>query len=93
MFLMHILVCSVDLPDIFPELLSCHFNSHCTSLQCCLNLDLKVAQLSSKAWFELDPCDYTVSIGLDSWYFNASLFSYQWGKLEEFSIGQAIDVK
>ncbi|XP_071798137.1 uncharacterized protein [Asterias amurensis] len=84
--------CLVQLPTSLPTF-SCRINSHCTSLHCCLNLDLKVTQLSSKAWLEIDPCNYKLSVGIGMWYFNISLFSYEWGKMERFSIGQAISVE
>ncbi|XP_033637389.1 uncharacterized protein LOC117298318 isoform X2 [Asterias rubens] len=84
--------CPVQFPTGRPTV-SCRINSHCTSLHCCLNLDLKVTQLSSKAWLDIDPCDFKLSIGMGMWYFNISLFSYEWGKMERFSIGRAINVE
>ncbi|XP_038050876.1 uncharacterized protein LOC119724026 [Patiria miniata] len=80
--------CPVHIRDNF----TCHIGSSCTSLHCCLNLDLKVTQISSKAWFIIDPCDYTLSVGLERWFFNVSLFSYEWGKEESFMIGNAFRV-
>ena len=84
--------CPVQIPTGLPTV-SCRINSQCTSLHCCLNLDLKVTQLSSKAWLEIDPCDFKLSVGMGMWYFNISLFSYEWGKMERFSIGRAINVE
>ncbi|XP_033637723.1 uncharacterized protein LOC117298529 [Asterias rubens] len=84
--------CPVQIPTGLPTF-SCRINSHCTSLHCCLNLDLKVTQLSSKAWLEIDPCDFKLSVGMGMWYFNISLFSYEWGKMERFPIGQAMSVE
>ncbi|XP_022103294.1 uncharacterized protein LOC110986022 [Acanthaster planci] len=83
--------CPVQIPDNLPSL-SCHISSRCTSLHCCLTLDLKLTQISTKAWFIIDPCDYTVSVGLEMWFFNASLFSYEWGVMENFMIGNALSV-
>ncbi|XP_022102001.1 uncharacterized protein LOC110985344 [Acanthaster planci] len=84
--------CPVQFPDTPPQLL-CRIGSRCTSLHCCLNLDIKVTQISSRAWFIIDPCDYTLSVGLELWFFNTSLFSYEWGTLESFMIGDALDVR
>ncbi|XP_038050728.1 uncharacterized protein LOC119723897 [Patiria miniata] len=84
--------CPVQFPPTPPQL-SCRIGSRCTSLHCCLNLDLKVTQISSKAWFIIDPCGYTLSVGLELWFFNISLFSYEWGAMESFMIGDALDVK
>ncbi|XP_038062441.1 uncharacterized protein LOC119732930 [Patiria miniata] len=84
--------CPVQIPVGLPNL-SCHISSRCTSLHCCLNLDLKVTQISSKAWFIIDPCDYTLSVGLELWFFNVSLFSYKWGMMESFMIGDALSVR
>ncbi|XP_022105071.1 uncharacterized protein LOC110987006 [Acanthaster planci] len=52
----------------------------CTELQCCLDLDLKIADISATAWFKFDPCDFTFTLGLEKWSFQGSVFSYHWGK-------------
>ncbi|XP_072048756.1 uncharacterized protein [Amphiura filiformis] len=75
-----------------PNIASCQLDPRCLGVQCCLNLDVQIVTIATRAWFLLDPCDYQLSIGLGSWYLNISLFSYSFGVEEMKSIGEALNV-
>ena len=63
----------------FPDAFQCILYDGCLGIECCVNLDLTIAQLSTRAWVEFDVCNYKLSVGLGSWYYNVTLFSYEWG--------------
>ncbi len=63
----------------------------CTELRCCLDLDLKIADVSTTAWFRLDPCDLTFTLGLETWILHGSVFTYKWGKKTVVSVAPGIN--
>ncbi|XP_072033125.1 uncharacterized protein [Amphiura filiformis] len=69
---------------------ACVLDPWCLGVECCLNMDFRIAHITSKAWFLLDPCEYDLSIGIGTWFRNISLFSYTWGTDELNPIGTAI---
>ena len=87
-FLIRILsACSAfTLPEL-PQPVSCVINSQCLGIQCCLNLDFTVAVLSTQAWLIVDPCNFCISVGLGSWFFNVTLLTYNWGQQESYALG------
>ncbi|XP_072033446.1 LOW QUALITY PROTEIN: uncharacterized protein [Amphiura filiformis] len=81
----------VSLPPI-PGSETCVLHPWCLGVECCLNMDFRIAHITSQVWWLVDPCKYSLSIGIGTWFRNISLFSHTWGTEEISSIGNAITV-
>ncbi|XP_053390116.1 uncharacterized protein LOC128553035, partial [Mercenaria mercenaria] len=71
-------------PPALPRMVSCSVPDYCTGINCCL--DLGKIGLSIKAYIDVNMCNYIISGGIETQTFKFSLFSYEWGKTETFSI-------
>ena len=58
----------------------------CTRLHCCSDVDLKLATASVTTWVEFDPCDFTFSVRVEKFLFEANVFNYNWGECKEYII-------
>ncbi|XP_072033122.1 uncharacterized protein [Amphiura filiformis] len=80
-------MCSAfSLPKL-PQEVTCVINNRCLGIQCCLNVDITVAHLTTQTWLIIDPCNFQISVGFGSWYLNITLITYQWGQEEGHTLG------
>lgn len=57
---------------------TCYVPSLCTAVDCCVDvLDL---DMSFHAYLSIDPCRYTLRIGIDKYSFTVSLDQMEYGK-------------
>ncbi|XP_033724553.1 uncharacterized protein LOC117314596 [Pecten maximus] len=66
----------VDLPDL-PSNLTCHLDSTCTGINCCV--DVNFMQRSFNAYVKLEPCDYKISVGIEKLQFEKILRDFDFG--------------
>lgn len=69
-----------SLPNL-PSFARCKLSRYCTGIECCLDVQMRIAKWSFKSWALLDPCKFVFSFGFEKWMFNDTLFDYNWGKL------------
>ncbi len=62
---------SADIP-ISTDLVGCHLVKHCSDIHCCVAIDIKVKQLFVDAWLTIDPCNFTLSVGLGNRQFTSN---------------------
>ena len=72
------------------SLLACSVDADCLSLRCCTSLDLVVTRLTATAWVSLDPCAFSLSVGLGSWTGTVTLLESLWGVERRLDIGGAV---
>lgn len=66
-----------ELSDVLP--ISCHLMSHCTGVECCLDLHDPLQQ-TIYFFLDLDFCLQTLRVGVETLVYEKTLFSYQYGK-------------
>ena len=71
-----------NLPNI-EDLMRCHFTETCTGIECCV--DIPYLGLTLKPFFLLNPCEYTLSYGINTINHTFSLFDYEWGELKHLT--------
>ncbi|VDI06314.1 Hypothetical predicted protein [Mytilus galloprovincialis] len=76
-----------NLPNI-EEMMSCHFTETCTGIECCV--EIPYLGLTLHPFFLLDPCQYTLSFGINTINNTFSLFEYEWGKKEKISLADGV---
>ena len=69
------------LPSLSTQPITCHVDTSCGSLRCCIN----VASLSTTftTRLEVDPCNYKMTVAIEKLVFSKDLFDYEWGQQEE----------
>lgn len=72
-----------DTPKI-PEIMSCMIPSHCTGLECCV--DVNFIGRAVKVSVDLDACSYRLSFRLGKLSYDIMLFDYDFGTWETFSV-------
>ena len=87
-----VLDCSLTLPTT-PTGIECSIASDCLGFRCCLNMDLTVTQKTVMVYITLDICDFQISVGFGEWFLDLSLFTYDWGREEMHSLGDAIELR
>ncbi|XP_064646638.1 uncharacterized protein LOC135499666 isoform X2 [Lineus longissimus] len=80
-----------SLPTL-PSFARCKLSKYCTGIECCIDVGMKIAKWSFKAWALLDPCKFVFSFGFEKWMFNDTLFSYKWGEPVEKNIASTINI-
>ncbi|KAL3873866.1 hypothetical protein ACJMK2_036950, partial [Sinanodonta woodiana] len=71
----------VDLPHL-PDSLACNLPSYCTGVDCCVEVDLIAS--SFNVYLVLDPCSYTLMVGIERLKTNISLINYVFGTWSNF---------
>lgn len=69
----------MSLPSLSPSV-ACHLLESCVGLMCCV--ENEILQRTFKIYFELDPCNSKLSLGIEKAFFNTSLTDFKWGKLK-----------
>jgi hypothetical protein len=86
------IACPSDL--VLPALddsVSCHLPKQCTGVECCVDVDL--VGRSFHAYVQIDPCQYTLGIGIENLVVNLTLLDYEWGKVEQFNMGRVVRIE
>eukprot|EP00105_Crassostrea_gigas_P044414 XP_019928562.1 PREDICTED: uncharacterized protein LOC105342368 [Crassostrea gigas] len=79
-----------ELSDVLP--ISCHLMSHCTGVECCLDLHDPLQQ-TIYFFLDLDFCLQTLRVGVETLVYEKTLFSYQYGVKDEFSLMDIIQIQ
>ncbi|XP_072023446.1 uncharacterized protein, partial [Amphiura filiformis] len=85
-------MCCPAIPTPTPGL-ECVITHQCLGIECCADIDLKVIQRSVYVNMVLDSCNFEISITFGKWFFNTTLFTYEWGKNEVMMLGNAIYIR
>ena len=56
-------------------------------------MDLRVTKRNVMVLISLDFCDFQISVGFGEWFLHLSLFTYDWGREEIHSFGEAIELR
>ncbi|XP_076085495.1 uncharacterized protein LOC143056292 [Mytilus galloprovincialis] len=70
---------------------SCHLLSQCTSATCCLTVGTINRTVSID--LELDPCDQSMSIRIENYVHNTSLYGFGFGILQKFYLENILRVE
>ena len=57
---------------------TCYVPSQCTAVDCCL--DVPALDMSFHTYLSIDPCQYTLYIGIDKYSFKVSLDQIKYGE-------------
>lgn len=69
------------LPSLSAQPITCHVDSSCGGLHCCINVASLSTTFATK--LEVDPCNYKMTVGIEKLVFSKDLFTYEWGKEEQ----------
>ncbi|XP_052806223.1 uncharacterized protein LOC128235441 [Mya arenaria] len=75
---------------ILPKNVVCHIPDFCTGIECCIGVDIIRRSFNTK--LVLNACDLTFTIGIEKLSKEISLTSYNWGTVEEVSVGGVIKI-
>ena len=75
------------------DTLQCSVSDRCLGVECCVNLDFKIAKLMMKSWITMDPCNFQFSVGFEKLVFNLTLFGYEWGTKESVDISDFLKAR
>ena len=72
---------SVDFPSL-PSYMSCQLSSSCTQVSCCMNVSSIGRSFEMK--LNIDPCTYSLTVGIENFDNKELLFDFDWGVLQHF---------
>ena len=61
----------------------CHLTSDCTFSECCT--EIPFLQRSFRTYLNIDPCNFVMVVGIETYSRNISLSGYPWGGLNCFT--------
>ncbi|KAL5015119.1 hypothetical protein ScPMuIL_009389 [Solemya velum] len=70
-----------------PSSTTCVIPDSCTAVDCCTNIDRFTGGMAVRTYVEIDPCAFTLKIGIENIYFIKSLVKDQLETEEHFSLG------
>jgi len=73
----------VDTPDL-PATMGCHIGSSCTAIDCCTHVD--TLQRDIHTFLSLEPCHFTLAVGIEKLHSTLTLFDYKWGEENVISL-------
>ncbi|XP_066300826.1 uncharacterized protein [Branchiostoma lanceolatum] len=79
-------------PPQLPDTMACTVIDSCMGVECCLDLDFKLIKLTVTSNVHLDLCSYKLLMSIGNVDFEQTLFTYEWGSLKTFTIGNAIEI-
>ena len=56
-------------------------------------MDFGVTQRNVMVFTTLDTCNFQISAGFGEWFMDLSLFTYDWGREEIRSLGDAVELR
>ena len=85
-----------DFTDILtlPSSVSCSigaFSSGCSNILCCTKMDFISRGIQTRVF--LDPCDYKLTLSIETMNVTTSLLDYTWGRSETFSLQGGFKLK
>lgn len=63
-----------------PSSTTCSISSSCTAVDCCTNIDEFTGGMAVRTYVDLDPCAFTLTVGIEEINFTKSLIDYNWSK-------------
>ncbi|XP_052083604.1 uncharacterized protein LOC127720904 [Mytilus californianus] len=66
------------------ESTACHLYDYCTGITCCTTVEMIGRSINT--YLTLDPCNKRMSIGIEKFTVNISLFDYDYGKQEHIKL-------
>lgn len=76
-------------PVALPDKVSCLIPDICTGIDCCAEVDF-LAGRSINTQVLLDPCQSIMSLNLEKMQYNVTLFDYEFGTTDHFSLQGAL---
>ncbi|KAL3873935.1 hypothetical protein ACJMK2_037012, partial [Sinanodonta woodiana] len=67
-----------------PDSISCHVPDYCTGIDCCV--EIKSIQRNFNLYLLLDACNYQLTVGIEKFMLNRTLFNYKWGTVEHMTL-------
>ncbi|CAG2253142.1 unnamed protein product [Mytilus edulis] len=67
-----------------PDNIVCSLSETCTSVDCCM--DVELLNKSFHIYLDIDPCYHRLTVGIEQMQFNRSLQDYSWGTVLEVSL-------
>ncbi|XP_071145134.1 uncharacterized protein [Mytilus edulis] len=67
-----------------PDNIVCSLSDTCTSVDCCMNVEL--LDKSFHIYLDIDPCYHRLTVGIEQMQFNRSLQDYSWGTVLAVSL-------
>ena len=64
---------------------SCHILPDCTSIDCCVDVSF-LANRSINIQVAMDPCGSVLSLNIEKFQHNVTLYNYQFGKLDNYTL-------
>jgi hypothetical protein len=74
-----------------PSSVSCSISSGCSNILCCTKMDFISRGIQTRV--SLDPCDYKLTLGIETMNVTTSLLDYTWGRSETFSLQGGFKLK
>ena len=60
-----------------PDYMSCHYKDTCTGIECCI--EISGLGLTLHPFLLIDPCEYSLSYGVNTINRTIQLINYEWG--------------
>ncbi|KAL5013968.1 hypothetical protein ScPMuIL_008238, partial [Solemya velum] len=76
-----------------PSSTTCSISSSCTAVDCCTNIDEFTGGMAVRTYVDLDPCAFTLTVGIEEINFTKSLIDYNWDTTENFSLGGLVRLR
>lgn len=90
---MYVVECesTVLLPPL-PSSVSCHIPDSCTSIDCCAEVAF-LGGRSINVQVLMDPCEAIMSLNIERMQYNITLFDYDFGTTDHFTLQGAIRIE
>ncbi len=69
---------------------TCSSVASCTGIKCCVPVDIKVDILYVNVWLAIDPCNYTLSVGIGRWTLSATLTQTDFGTRRKVDLSRTM---
>ncbi|KAK3589057.1 hypothetical protein CHS0354_008707 [Potamilus streckersoni] len=67
-----------------PDSVSCFVPDYCTGVDCCI--EIRPIQRNFNLYLLLDACNYQLTVGIEKFMLNRTLFNYKWGTVEHLTL-------
>ncbi|XP_072033124.1 uncharacterized protein [Amphiura filiformis] len=81
-----------EVPSITNNI-ECTPTENCLGIECCVNIDFKIARLMLKTWLTVDICQFRFAMGFENWSKNLSMYAYDWDLSGTEKIGDFLTMK
>lgn len=90
---MYVVECesTVLLPPL-PSSVSCHILDSCTSIDCCAEVAF-LGGRSINVQVLMDPCEAIMSLNIEKMQYNITLFDYDFGTTDHFTLQGALRIE